>query len=37
MRPAEAEELLIECVTVTRDRDSRVRAAVTAGVSRSTS
>ena len=34
MRPEEAEELLIEWVTVTRDRDNRVRAAVAAGVSK---
>jgi len=34
MRPEEAEELLIDWVTVTRDRDNRVRAAVAAGVSK---
>ncbi len=34
MTPEEAEELLTEWVTVTRDRDTRVRAAVAAGVSK---
>jgi hypothetical protein len=34
MRPEEAEQWLIEWVTVTRDRDNRVRAAVGAGVSK---
>jgi hypothetical protein len=34
MSPAEAEQLLIEWVTVTRDRDNRVRAAVAAGISK---
>jgi hypothetical protein len=34
MSPGEAEELLIEWVTVTRDRDNRVRWAVAAGVSK---
>lgn len=34
MTQAQAEELLIEWVTVTRDRDNRVRAAVGAGVSK---
>jgi hypothetical protein len=34
MRPEEAEQLLIEWASVTRDRDSRVRAAVAAGVSK---
>ncbi len=34
MRREEAEELLIEWVTVTRDRDTRVCAAVAAGVTK---
>lgn len=34
MTPEEAERLLIEWVTVTRDRDNRVRGAVAAGVSK---
>jgi len=34
MTPEEAEQLLIEWVTVTRDRDNRVRWAVAAGVSK---
>jgi hypothetical protein len=34
MTPEEAEQLLIEWVTVTRDRDNRVRRAVAAGVSK---
>ena len=34
MHPEEAEQLLIEWATVTRDRDNRVRAAVAGGVSK---
>ena len=34
MTPEEAEQLLTDWVTVTRDRDNRVRAAVDAGVSK---
>lgn len=34
MGPEEAEELLMEWVTVTRDRDNRVRAAICAGISK---
>ncbi len=34
MTPEEAEQLLTEWVTITRDRDVRVRAAVAAGVSK---
>jgi hypothetical protein len=34
MTPEEAEQLLIEWVTVTKDRDNRVRWAVAAGVSK---
>lgn len=34
MRAEEAEELLIEWVTVTRDRDNRVRTAVASGVTK---
>jgi len=34
MTPEEAEQLLIEWFTVTRDRDNRVRWAVAAGVSK---
>jgi transposase len=34
MSPEEAEQMLSEWVTVTRDRDTRVRAAVAAGLSK---
>lgn len=34
MAPEDAEQRLIEWVTVTRDRDTRVRAAVAAGLSK---
>lgn len=34
MRPEEAEQLLIEWATITRDRDNRVHAAVGAGLSK---
>ena len=34
MTPADAERMLTEWVTVTRDRDNRVRAAVTTGLSK---
>jgi hypothetical protein len=34
MTPWEAEEMLSEWVTVTRDRDNRVRAAVAAGITK---
>jgi len=34
MAPEDAEQRLIEWVTVTRDRDTRVRAAVDAGLSK---
>jgi hypothetical protein len=34
MTPEEAEHMLTEWVTVTRDRDTRVRAAVAAGISK---